>query len=82
MLFAGLYECWYLQTDRPEVTFTIVTCAANAAIAEIHDRMPIVLDEQAAEDWMNSQERDPFFKRATGPSARRSSDNAAGFAPS
>jgi putative SOS response-associated peptidase YedK len=60
MLFAGLYESWYPEKDRAEVTFTIVTCAANAALAEIHDRMPVVLDEQAAEDWMNPRERDPL----------------------
>ena len=60
MLFAGLYESWYPERDRPELTFTIVTCAANAAIAEIHDRMPVVLDERAAEDWMNPRERDPL----------------------
>ena len=60
MLFAGLYESWYPEKNQPEVTFTIVTCAANAAIAEIHDRMPVVLDERAAEDWMNPRERDPL----------------------
>ncbi len=60
MLFAGLYESWYPERNQPEVTFTIVTCAANAAIAEIHDRMPVVLDERAAEDWMNPRERDPL----------------------
>ena len=59
MLFAGLYESWYPEKDQPEVTFTIVTCAANAAIAEIHDRMPVVLDERAAEDWMNPRETGP-----------------------
>src|SRR5260370_20680780 len=58
MLFAGLYESWFPEKNQAEVTFTIVTCAANAAIAEIHDRMPGVLDERAAEDWMNPQERD------------------------
>ena len=40
LLFAGLYESWYPEKDRPELTFTIVTCAANALIAAIHDRMP------------------------------------------
>jgi len=44
MLFAGLYESWYPERNQPEVTFTIVTCAANAVVAEIHDRMPVVLD--------------------------------------
>jgi putative SOS response-associated peptidase YedK len=41
------------------VTFTIVTCAANAAMAELHNRMPAVLDERGAEDWMNPQEHNP-----------------------
>jgi putative SOS response-associated peptidase YedK len=59
LLFAGLYESWYPERDRPELTFTIVTCAANALIAAIHDRMPVVLDERDAEDWMNPLERDP-----------------------
>jgi putative SOS response-associated peptidase YedK len=59
LLFAGLYESWYPEKDRPELTFTIVTCAANALIVPIHDRMPVVLDERATEDWMNPRERDP-----------------------
>src|SRR5713101_7990177 len=37
MLFAGLYESWYPERNQPEVTFTIVTCAANGVIGEIHD---------------------------------------------
>jgi putative SOS response-associated peptidase YedK len=40
LLFAGLFEAWYPQPRQPELTFTIVTCAANATVAEIHDRMP------------------------------------------
>jgi putative SOS response-associated peptidase YedK len=36
-----------------------VMCSANAAIAESHDRVPVVLDEQAKEDWVNPRERDP-----------------------
>jgi putative SOS response-associated peptidase YedK len=48
MLFAGLYETWHPERNKPEVTFSIVTCAASTAIAEIHDRMPVVLDERAA----------------------------------
>ena len=60
MLFAGLYESWYPERNQPEVTFTIVTCAANAVIAKIHDHLPVVLDERVAEDWMNPRERDPL----------------------
>jgi putative SOS response-associated peptidase YedK len=60
MLFAGLYESWYAERNKPEVTFTIVTCAANAVIGEIHDRMPVILDGRAAEDWMNPREEAPI----------------------
>lgn len=68
MLFAGLYESWYPEKDRAEMTFTIVTCAANALISEIHDRMPVVLDERAAEDWMNPRGRNPLpLKRLLAP---------------
>jgi putative SOS response-associated peptidase YedK len=70
LLLAGLYESWYPEGNQPEVTFTIVTCAANAAIAEVHDRMPVVLNERAAEDWMNRQERDPLsLKRSLVPTS-------------
>jgi putative SOS response-associated peptidase YedK len=60
MLFAGLYESWYREQNKPEVTFTIVTCAANGVIGEIHDRMPVILDERASEDWMDPREEDPL----------------------
>ena len=43
----------------PKLTFTIVTCAANATIAAIHNRMPVILDEGGAEDWMNPHEAQP-----------------------
>jgi putative SOS response-associated peptidase YedK len=36
--FAGLWESW-----RGQPTAAIVTCAANATLAPIHERMPVVL---------------------------------------
>jgi putative SOS response-associated peptidase YedK len=70
MLFAGLYESWYPRRDLPEMTFTIVTCAPNGVIGAIHDRMPMILDERAAEDWMNPRERNPqSLKRLLVPAA-------------
>ena len=49
-LFAGLDKSWFPKKNQPQVTFTIVTCAANGVIAPIHDRMPMVLDERGADD--------------------------------
>jgi putative SOS response-associated peptidase YedK len=54
------YESWHPEPNKPEVTFTILTCAVNAVIGKIHDRMPVSLDERAAEDWMNPREEDPL----------------------
>lgn len=33
--------------------FTIITCAPAAAIAHIHDRMPVILDRFAQQTWLN-----------------------------
>jgi putative SOS response-associated peptidase YedK len=69
ILFAGLYEAWYPARNQPELTFTIITCDANTALAPIHDRMPVILDEGAAEDWMNPREAQPAsLKRLLIPS--------------
>ena len=51
---------------------------ANALLGEVHDRMPVILDERAAEDWMNPRENDPkSLKRLL---ALRSAPDAAGLA--
>jgi putative SOS response-associated peptidase YedK len=80
MLFAGLYECWYPEKDRLEVTFTIATCAANATLAEIHDRMPVVLDERAAELDEPARTGSPVTEAPDGASACGSFGKAARLA--
>lgn len=34
-------------------TFAILTTEANALVAQIHTRMPVILREQDEEDWLN-----------------------------
>jgi putative SOS response-associated peptidase YedK len=60
ILFAGLYEDWFPEKERPETTFTIITCEPNAVTRPIHNRMPVILAERAADDWMNPGEADPL----------------------
>ena len=68
MLFAGLYEDWFPEKDKPEMTFTIVTCDSNAVTRPIHNRMPVILSERDADDWMNPLEKDPsLLKRLLVP---------------
>jgi len=47
-LFAGLYE---EPREGPPV-FTVLTTDANAAVAPIHDRMPVILPPDRAEEWL------------------------------
>ena len=45
MGLAGLWSAWTDPANGDEVTtFAVITCAANALLAEFHDRMPVILD--------------------------------------
>lgn len=57
-LFAGLYERWDGEDGQGETTFTIITTDSNEAIAPIHDRMPVILDDDAADEWLFAPEDD------------------------
>jgi putative SOS response-associated peptidase YedK len=52
LLFAGLYESWQAKPGEWQRRFTIITTEANGLIIPIHDRMPVILDDRATEDWM------------------------------
>jgi putative SOS response-associated peptidase YedK len=52
ILFAGLYESWRPSPDEWERTFTILTTTPNAIMEPVHDRMPVILEENAIEDWL------------------------------
>ena len=40
-------------------TFTIVTTTPNDALADLHDRMPVVIAEGAWERWLDPSPADP-----------------------
>jgi putative SOS response-associated peptidase YedK len=51
--FAGLWETWHDRTSGEEITTcTIVTCAPNELLAELHDRMPVILDPGDYDRWL------------------------------
>jgi putative SOS response-associated peptidase YedK len=54
ILMAGLWQ-WHQGEDGYLQTFAIVTTAANATIAPIHDRMPAILEGDDLALWLNPQ---------------------------
>jgi putative SOS response-associated peptidase YedK len=58
LLFAGLYESWEPSEGERQRTFTIVTTRANALMAPVHDRMPVILAEEAIDDWLDPRHED------------------------
>jgi putative SOS response-associated peptidase YedK len=57
LAFAGLYEFWRPSRDSEDwlVTCTIVTTEALDALADIHDRMPVVLPRDRWAAWLDPQ---------------------------
>jgi putative SOS response-associated peptidase YedK len=62
MVFAALYEWWRNPAaaegapDRWLLSASILTQAATGQLAGIHDRMPVFLDSDLVEGWLDPQE--------------------------
>lgn len=57
---AGIWDGWK-HPDTGEIvrTFCIITTTANELVANIHDRMPVILPATAYERWLSNLEPDP-----------------------
>lgn len=49
----GLYLAGIYRIEAGKPVFTILTSAAAEGIAFIHERMPVILPEEAKMDWLN-----------------------------
>ena len=53
--FAGLWETWKPREGETVETFTIVTTDANDSVAQIHDRMPVILPRDSEVAWLQGE---------------------------
>jgi putative SOS response-associated peptidase YedK len=50
---AGLYDTWVAPTGNKLSTCTVITTSPNELMAEIHNRMPVILDPEAETVWLD-----------------------------
>lgn len=65
LALAGLWERWQPPSDdgergRTVRSCTVLTTAAAPAVADLHDRMPVILPPAAWERWLDRDLQDPI----------------------
>ncbi len=64
LALAGLWDSWRDAEGQWLRTCTIVTTGANDVVAPLHDRMPVVLSEEAWAGWLDASALDVRGARA------------------
>lgn len=63
LAMAGVWSTWRAADAEPEtpllVTCAVLTTSAVGPLAEIHDRMPLILPARAWADWLDPDAADP-----------------------
>lgn len=58
--FAGLWSIWRdPEKGQPVETFTILTTEANDLLRPLHDRMPVIVDRENFDLWLDPKVGDP-----------------------
>ena len=52
LVLAGLWDTWHDAERRPLRSCAIVTTTANASMAPVHHRMPVVLSRETWDEWL------------------------------
>jgi putative SOS response-associated peptidase YedK len=57
--FAGIWERWSDSSGNTVETCTILTTKPNALVADVHDRMPVILRADQYDLWLDRGIRNP-----------------------
>jgi len=58
MALAAVWDVWKAPGGAEVASFATVTCAPNAEVAAVHDRMPVILAPDAWPVWLGEAEGD------------------------
>ncbi len=64
--FAGLWSVWHGGTPEEIRSATILTTAANAQVAPLHDRMPVILTPDDEATWLAPETPTPVLSALLG----------------
>lgn len=53
--FAGLWETWRSPQGTEIPTFTIITCPANSLLTPLHERMPVIFEQDYYDRWLHTE---------------------------
>lgn len=57
LAFAGLWDHWKKGEDEL-YSYTIITTTPNELMSDLHNRMPVILNEEHFEAWLDPEEND------------------------
>lgn len=58
--FAGLYDVWRdTRTGKEIKSYTIITTEPNEIVGKVHNRMPVILEKEEENTWLNPDETEP-----------------------
>lgn len=58
LAMAGLWSRWHSPEGMDLTTFVIITTRANGELQSLHDRMPVILDEDGRQRWLSGPSHD------------------------
>ena len=61
--FAGLWDTWRDPQDETVTSCTIITTKANDLLRPIYDRMPVILQREGEDLWLDHDVREPDLLR-------------------
>lgn len=59
MSVAGVWDAWRPGTPSERRSFSILTTAANRFMSQIHERMPVILDQKVLDEWLSPETHEP-----------------------
>lgn len=54
--FAGLWDIWLNPKNEKIKTCTIITTKANKTFSDIHERMPVVIEKENHQHWLDEKQ--------------------------